>query len=58
MEETEKKLLILKNKFKDLFCNNTELKDLVFEDQFEKYSNIIQHIGRQIPIHLKEQVAD
>ena len=57
MGETEKKIVNLKNEFKDLLYINNEIKDLVVKINLEEDANIIQQTGRPIPIHLLEQGA-
>ena len=58
MDDTEKKILKLKNEFKDLFYNNTEIKNLSVKINLKEDANIIQQKGRPIPIHLQDQVAE
>ena len=58
MDETEKKILKLKNEFKDLFYNNTEIKDLEVKIDLKEDAKIIQQKGRPVPIHLQNQVAE
>ena len=58
MDETEKKILKLKNEIKDLFYNNTEIKDLEVKIDLKKDAKIIQQKGRPVPIHLQNQVAE
>ena len=53
-----KKILKLKNEFKDLFYNNTETKNLSVKINLKEGANIMQQKGRPIPIHLQYQVAD
>ena len=57
-DETEKKILKLKNEFKDLFYNNTEIKDLEVKIDLKEDAKIIQQKGRPVPIHLQNQVAE
>ena len=57
MDETEKKILKLKNEFKDLFYNNTEIKDLEVKIDLKEDAKIIQQKG-PVPIHLQNQVAE
>ena len=58
MDENDKRILKLNNEFKDLFYNNTEIKDTVGKINQKKNANIIQQKGRPIPIHLQDQVAE
>ena len=58
MDDNEKRILKLKNEFKDLFYNNTEIKDTVVKINLKENANIIQQKGRSIPIHLQDQVAE
>ena len=58
MDETEKKILKLKNEFKDLFDNNTEIKDLELKIDQKEDAKKIQQKGRPVPIHLQNQVAE
>ena len=58
MDETEKKMLKLKNEFKDLFYNNTEIKDLDVKIDLKEDAKIIHQKGRPVPIHLQNQVAE
>ena len=58
LDEIEKKILKLKNEFKDLFYNNTELKDLEVKIDLKEDAKIIQQKGRPVPIHLQNQVAE
>ena len=58
MDDNEKRILKLKNEFKDLFYNNTEIKDTVVKINLKENANIIQQKGRPIPIHLQDQVAE
>ena len=58
MDDTEKKILKLKNEFKDLFYNNTEIKNLSVKINLKEDANIIQQKGRPIPLHLQDQVAE
>ena len=58
MDETGKKILKLKNEFKDLFYNNTEIKDLEVNIDLKEDAKIIQQKGRPVPIHLQNQVAE
>ena len=58
LDETEKKILKLKNEFKDLFYNNTDIKNLSVKINIKEDAKIIQQKGRPIPIHLQDQVAD
>ena len=57
MNENDKRTLKLKNEFKDLFYNNTEIKDTIVKINLKENANIIQQKGRPIPIHLQDQVA-
>ena len=57
MDENDKRILKLKNEFKDLFFNNTEIKDTIVKINLKENANIIQQKGRPIPIHLQDQVA-
>ena len=56
LDETEKKILKLKNEFKDLFYNNTEIKNLSVKINLKEDAKIIQQKDRPIPIHLQDQV--
>ena len=64
MDETEKKILKLKNEFKDLFYNNTETNDLEVKIDLKEDAKIIQQKGipctpnTPVPIHLQNQVAE
>ena len=58
MDENDKRILKLKNEFKDLFYNNTEIKDTIVKINLKENANIIQQKGRPIPIHLQDQVAE
>ena len=58
LDETQKKILKLKNEFKDLFNNNTEIKNLSVKINLKEDAKIIQQKGRPVPIHLQEQVAN
>ena len=58
LDDTEKKILKLKNELKDLFYNNTEIKSLSVKVNLNEDANIIQQKGRPIPIHLQDQVAE
>ena len=49
MDDTEKKIIKLKNEFKDLFYNNTEIKNLSVKINLKEDANIIQQKGRPIP---------
>ena len=57
LDVIEKKILKLKNEFKDLFYNNTEIKNLSVKINLKEDAKIIQQKGRPIPIHLQDQVA-
>ena len=56
LDESEKKLLKLKNEIEDLIFNNDEIKDLVVKVSLKVNPNIIQQKGLPIPIHLQIQV--
>ena len=56
LDETEKKIVKLKNEFKDLFYNHTEITNLSVKINL-KEEKIIQQASRPIPIHLQDQVA-
>ena len=58
MDENDKRILKLKNEFKDLFYNNTEIKDTIVKINLKENANIIQQKRRPIPIHLQDQVAE
>ena len=58
MDDNEKRILKLKNEFKDLFYNNTEIKDTVLKINLKENANIIQQKGTPITIHLQDQVAE
>ena len=58
LDEPEKKLINLKTKFKGLFYNNNETKDLVVKVNLKDDANIIQQKGQPIPIHLQDQVVE
>ena len=58
MDETGKKMLKLKNEFKDLFYNNTEIKDLQVKFDLKEDPKIIQQKGKPLPIHFRNQVAE
>ena len=57
LDETQRKILKLKNEFKDLFYNNTEIKNLSVKRNLKEDAKIIQQKGRPVPIHLQEHVA-
>ena len=57
LDVIEKKILKLKNEFKDLFYNHTEIKNLSVKINLKEDAKIIQQKGRPIPIHLQDQVA-
>ena len=52
-----KKILKLKNEYKDLFYNHTE-KNLEVKIDLKENAKIIQQKGRPVPIHLQDQVAE
>ena len=54
----KKTILKLKNESKDLFYNNTKIKNLSVKINLKKDAKIIQQKGRPVPIHLQEQVAN
>ena len=54
LDDTEK-ILKLKNEFKDLFYNSTEMTVKI---NLKKDTIITQQKGRPIPIHLQDQVED
>ena len=56
LDDTEKKILKLKDNFKDLFYNNTG-KQLAVIFNLRQGANIIQQNGSQIPIHSEDLVA-
>ena len=58
MDENDKRILKLRNQFKDLFYNNTEIKYMVVKINLKENANIIQQKGRPIPIHLQDQVNE
>ena len=58
MDNNDKRILKLKNEFKDLFYNNTEIKDTIVKINLKENANIVQQKGRPIPIHLQDQVAE
>ena len=58
MDENHKRILKLKNEFKDLFDNNTKIKDTIVKINLKENANIIQQKGRLIPVHLQDQVAE
>ena len=58
MDENDKRIVKLKNEFKYLLYNNTEIKDTVVKINLKENANIIQQKGRPIPIHLQDQVAE
>ena len=58
MDETEKKILKLKNECKDLLYNNTEIKNLEVKNDLKEDAKILQQKGRPVPIHLQNQVAE
>ena len=57
-DQNEKRILKLKNEFKDLFYNNTEIKDTVVKINLKENANLIQQKGKPIPIYLQDQVAE
>ena len=58
MDENDKRILKQKNEFKDLFYNNTEIKDAIVKINLKENVSNIQQKGRPIPIHLQDQVAE
>ena len=58
MDENDKRILKLKNEFKDLFYNKTEIKDTVVKTNLKENTNIKKQKGRPIPTHLQDQVAE
>ena len=58
MDENEKKTLKLKNEFRDLFYNNTEIKNTVVKINLRENANIIQQKRKPIPIHVQDHVAE
>ena len=58
MNENKKKILRLKNEFKDMFYNNTEIKDTVVKINLKENANKIQQKRRPIPFHLQDQVVE
>ena len=58
LEDTEKKILKLKNEFKDLFYNNTKIKNLSVKTNLEEDTSKIPQKSRPISKHLQDQVAD
>ena len=58
MDENDKRIVKLKNEFKYLLYNNTEIKDTVVKINLKENANIIQQKGRPIPILLQDQVAE
>ena len=56
LDESEKKILRLKNEFKDLFYNNTDnKKSLSVKINLKEDAKIIQQKGRPKPKHLQDQ---
>ena len=55
--DTTKKQTHLKHQFKDVFYNNKEIKDLSIKIKIKEGAQVIQQIGRLIPIHLQKQVV-
>ena len=58
LDETQKKILKLKNDFKDLFYINTEIKNLSVKINLKEDAKITQQKSRPVPIHLEEKVAN
>ena len=58
LDDTEKRILKLKIEFKNLFCNNTKIKNLSVKINVKEDASIIQQKGRPIPIHLQDQKVD
>ena len=58
LDETQKKILKLKNEFKDLFYNNTEINNLSVKINLKEDAKILQQRGRPVPIHLQEKVPN
>ena len=56
MDKNEKRILKLKHEFKDLFYNNTGIKDTAAKINIKENSNIILQKGTPIPLHLQDQV--
>ena len=50
MDETEKKILKLKNEFKDLFYNKRKIKNLEVKIDLKEDAKITQQKGRPVPI--------
>ena len=57
LDNMDKKIIKLQNDFKDLFYNNRKIKNLSVKIHLKEGAQIIQPIGRPIPIHLQDQVA-
>ena len=57
LDNMDKKIIKLQNDFKDLFYNNKEIKNLSVKVHLKDGAQIIQQIGRPIPIHMQDQVA-
>ena len=58
LDESEKKIIKLKNWFKDLLYDNYEIKDLVVKVNLKEDANIIQQKGRPISNYLQDQLTD
>ena len=58
LDETQMKILKLRNEFKDLFYKNTEIKNLSVKINLKEHAKIIQQKGIPVPIQLQEQVAN
>ena len=58
LDDTEKKILKIKNEFRDLIYKNTEIIKIVRENQLERSYKKIQEKRTPIPIHSEDQVAE
>ena len=58
IDDTEKKIPKLKNKFEDSFYDSTEIKKLSVKIDLKEDADKSQQKGRPIQIHLQDQVAD
>ena len=58
MDDTETKILKLKNEFKDQIYNNTEIKNFSVKINLIEDAKIIQQKGRSTPIYLQDQEAE
>ena len=57
LDNMDKKIIKFQNDFKDLFCNNKEIKNLSVKVHLKEGAQIIQQKEKPIPLHLPDQVA-